>query len=357
MRAGICSMEGLSLNEKAHSYGLVLHWTKRLEAQPECGEPELAGPVVEEVRAGDLALAPGWLREGDLLLWHATGNSFGGFGEQHAWRLRRLIEMEESRVRLPRWIRDESEPWREWGPGLSKRIGKSSTHKSLDQDLCDRAKWLAATAGTADLATWACDSPILAAGDSHTPSYARFEGRIAKRDGLRLATVLKMGMAAWIAELFPPVPRDSEVRVSLGSVDIRHHVRNPNSDSFGWTAEEAAAGWISQARQAESSHSCSVVCCAPVPVCADGRKIPKSGQFMDRGFWGSWEDRAKWTWDFSEVIRKRWGKMIRMPQDWYALDAPGAGSHALQAVHNVHVQPRWYWAMRPGDYEHHGGTE
>ena len=303
----------IPMHEKSHVRGWSLTWADRLDA-------DINERCTEEVLNYDTV----YLDHG--VNWSGALNLFAGAGDEVWERFDRLMGVSPDRVTSLDWEMPD------YGAFLAKRLKAASTSKRITEEWCKQ------------LSDWCYHVPYmdhaglghewLCWGDSHTPAYAPSKAAVLKKDGRTLYGVLKEKLLDDI-EVAPSV---EAVTLSLGSIDVRHHLCRPESVDLGKLLEEYRV----QANRLRDRIGVTVEIGAPVPVEFEDRKIPKTGFFKGTPFYGSREERLKKTFEIMNTVKQWDFPLIAPPVERYTMDGEEYAKTYMELGGSVHTAPPYY---------------
>lgn len=181
----------------------------------------------------------------------------------------------------------------------------------------------------------------LSVGDSHTAAYAPADSSVVKRDGTTLNSQVN-GDFEYIRSHIKP--HHKSITLSLGNIDVRHHICRLGIDWKPLYDKLFAFG---------DSLDVDVEYGVPWPVEFEGRKLPKTGWYKDkklkeaRPFWGSREERAACVNEIREYMSSR-VNIVECPDDWYSMDPTEYAKQKMESPQSVHLNPMSYRRMNWG---------
>lgn len=157
-------------------------------------------------------------------------------------------------------------------------------------------------------------------GDSHSISvWPGKEYNISRMDGKTLYGFLKN-----------PIKADY---LYFGNIDIRFHLcrqKNP---------EEATRHLVR--RYIEFAKSCNAKVSCLLPVESENRKLPNSGLYKGKAFYGSQLDRANLVDLFNNELLSSGLQVNEWPQIWYE-DINFYQNNVMEPKQSVHIRPKFY---------------
>lgn len=160
----------------------------------------------------------------------------------------------------------------------------------------------------------------LVLGDSHSisvwpgPEYA-----IERRDGQTLWGFMKN-----------PKPADF---LYLGNIDIRFHLCRQDDPL------ESMHKLLDEYLQFAASCKAKVSCLLPVE--SESRKLPGTGLYKGKPFYGSQEDRAFLVTEFNSRLAESGLEVHRWPVEWYD-NVDQYENEVMEPRQSVHIRPKYY---------------
>lgn len=190
-------------------------------------------------------------------------------------------------------------------------------------DKCAQAKPLKST----DL----FELPWLTIGDSHTAAYAPHDSMVIKTDGLTLNGQIKTNFEYIKQHLSECNPKG--ITMSFGNIDIRHHICRLNADIKPMLIEWKKFG---------DSLGIDVEYSTPWPIETEERRLPKTGYYKDKPFWGTrWQRMdavTEWITTMDELGMQR----VKYPEEWLLLNGERYAKEKMESVSSVHLSPEVY---------------
>lgn len=299
-------------NEKSHTHGWSQVWAEQLDAS-------INHACTPQILKSDIVYIDHGANFGGTL------NLFGGAAKEVFDRIN-LVASCNNIVSL-----DWDMP--DYGAMLKKRIGAATTYVGITDDWCDKLS--IRLASVPSLKQENLNMEGITCGDSHTISFSHSTDVVFRNDGKTLHGALKSG----IKTLFRGVTPAGRITLSLGSIDIRHHIlRHADLDLKSFISE-----YVNQGKELESEFGCDVHYAAPVPVEFEARRIPKSGFYKKTPFFGSWQERHDLTNRFIDELNKQSGnKVIMPPSGWYTMDSEKYAKTFMEHGSSFHIAPPFY---------------
>lgn len=157
-------------------------------------------------------------------------------------------------------------------------------------------------------------------GDSHSISvWPGPDHSIERRDGQTLWGFLKN-------------PKHADF-FYLGNIDVRFHLcRQPDPVA---AMEDLAARYIEHAKSCAARVSCLL------PVESESRKIPGTGLYKGKPFYGSREDRAFLVESFNAILMESGLSVHTWPSEWYE-NIEQYEREIMEPRQSVHIRPKHY---------------
>jgi len=154
---------------------------------------------------------------------------------------------------------------------------------------------------TAETIKWVEKTRNLVIGDSHSICMYRPGWMINSVPFKTLNGALNDGLVTYIESVGEPDIDFDNVECYFGNIDIRHHLCRIEGDRIKNTM--ALADRYIEA--VESLPVKNVAIYELLPIEDESRKLPKSGYYKDKPFWGSWEERNECRLVFREQLEMR----------------------------------------------------
>ena len=175
-------------------------------------------------------------------------------------------------------------------------------------------------------------------GDSHAISMYRPGWTVNSVPFKTLHGALKTGLSGFIEDIRPMREVDS-VECYFGNIDIRHHVCRLPGD-FRDNTRELALKYI-QAVEALPIKNVSIY--ELLPIEDESRKLPKTGYYEKKPFWGSWEQRNEARLIFRDTLEEHATRanIIRWT-DYLLNDAGQLSFECMEKPRSVHLSRKSY---------------
>lgn len=204
-----------------------------------------------------------------------------------------------------------------------------------DKDWCDQLS--AKLAQSTVLKQTSLDKKWLAVGDSHTAAYSRPGSAVVKRDGTTLFGQIKDNFK-YIEDTIKECRSLDGVTISLGNIDIRHHVCRHDVDMNDLVEPlhqfaKQLPPWL------------DVEFAMPWPIEHEERKLPKTGWYKGTPFAGSRAERQSKVQEMFEAMTKREMTVVEYPVEWTIeceQDGEAYAKKYMEGRQSVHLNPEFY---------------
>lgn len=104
-----------------------------------------------------------------------------------------------------------------------------------------------------------------------------------------------------------------EIEFYFGNIDIRHHLCRLSSSKVELfkNIEHLAEMYMSQCRELSDRLKAKVSIYELLPIEDESRKVPGSGHYKGKAFWGSWDERNLAKEYFNDYLEHHYGEFIR----------------------------------------------
>tara|TARA_R110000868_G_scaffold161706_6_gene392556 strand:- start:14 stop:976 length:963 start_codon:yes stop_codon:yes gene_type:complete len=311
----------IPVNPKSHVRGWAMHWA-------ECMNTTIASKETDLSLCSNLYWEHGVNFSGGL-------NLFGGVTDEIVDRIEQLVNFKGDLFSLDL-------PMPNYADQLEKRIGQATCSPRMTKGLIDAFKLRLANS-----------KPILqsqlgfakvAIGDSHATAFAAPRSMVLRTNGLTLHGALTKGEFIKQLSQFKKMP--GKATLVAGSIDIRHHIgRQPDS---GKAIEDLCERYSEMIEFIKSELAILVEVAAPVPVEYEARRLPQTGYYKDRPFYGPMASRREWTNYFIDLMGCE-NKVVGPPAEWYSMDGEEYAKNYMELGSSVHIAPinyrRFNWGQ------------
>ena len=215
--------------------------------------------------------------------------------------------------------------------------------KNLNFDKIDEVCKAAITIRQEDL-----KRSFLVLGDSHSLSAWNEEASLCRNDGQTLNGAINTGFDHWI-QGFGEV---EILRTYFGNIDIRHHIcRLYEGSSIVSETRALVKRYFSELERMKEMYGIQQIeIVAALPIENISRKLPKTGYYKGKPYWGSWQDRTIAANTFNAVCkglceRLKGYTFVEWPEHFknenYELDFS-----FMERPQSVHISPEHYmWSI------------
>jgi len=175
-------------------------------------------------------------------------------------------------------------------------------------------------------------------GDSHSICMHRPGWTVNSVPFKTLNGALSLGLNTFIEE-FTSIDRVSSAEFYFGNIDVRHHLCRLEGDSFTNTMSLA----LRYVEAVEMLPIKDVAIYELLPLENESRKLPKTGYYKGKPFWGTWAQRAEVRHTFNQAVEKatRRAKFIRWTD--YLLNAKSELDFKfMEKPHSIHLSREFY---------------
>ena len=315
IQSAIVGISRIPKKPNSHGYGWARTWSENLNV-----------PIDHTFdRPYDVAYVEHGVNFGGSL------NLFGGFTEDLKARCDNLMNSN--------FVYSLDIDMPDYGAMLAKR--KDVTDKAWCERLSNKLKKAKIKKSTHLNKDW------LTIGDSHTAAYSRPNSAVIKTDGLTLngqCTDNFDYVRSHINEMLfiNDTSTLKGVTMSFGNIDIRHHICRLNTDFIPL---------LYQWKQFGDSLNTYVEYNAPWPIEFEERKLPKTGYYKNKPFWGSYEERKNLVSEWISEMKSLNMNIVMPPADWYNMNPEKYAKEYMESTSSVHLSPTKYrrrnWDMSP----------
>jgi hypothetical protein len=197
-------------------------------------------------------------------------------------------------------------------------------------------------------------TPNVVIGDSHSICMYRPGWVVNSVPYKTLRGALRSGLASFVMDAYDSPDQVENIEIYFGNIDLRHHfcrTETKEGTELWPTPEELAQEYIDASWELYKSfpNLKSVGLYELLPCEEEDRKLPQSGYFMKKPFWGSWEERMAARKRFNDYIENdchpdNGVRLIRWTE--YLLNKKGElNLHAMEYKKSVHLSrmsyPHW----------------
>jgi hypothetical protein len=278
--------------------------------------------------------------------WSGGLNLYGGTeGFPYAWNFRNLTLFRGEVISLGIPFPDYHKQLQE---KLEQDRGNGRTPKpEFDEIDWDNLKRMESS----KVLRYPCVTDNVVVGDSHAICMYRPGWVVNSVPYKTLRGALKQGLDTYVRDPYSSMDGPKNIELYFGNIDLRHHLcRTETKEGIDlWPSpEDLAQEYV----QSASNLYCQIPNLESVgiyellPCEEEDRKLPQSGMFMKKPFWGSWEERMNARERFHNRIEHLCNtnggiKFIRWTQ--YLLNKKGElDLHAMEYKNSVHLSRMSY---------------
>lgn len=183
----------------------------------------------------------------------------------------------------------------------------------------------------------------LTLGDSHALSAWDGEGYIRRIDGLTLNGALKQGLDT----LIEPFKGVSRLRVYFGNIDVRHHLCRLYGNQYKEAADVLAYRYLGALKRTGIEN---VEVVQLLPIEDESRKLPKTGYYKHKPFWGTWQQRSDTAKHFNWVLENtcpEYGYTLLTWPDTFKNEQGQLRFEVMEKPRSVHLSQDFYrWSAQ-----------
>ena len=243
-------------------------------------------------------------------------NLFGGYNEEHTRKIRNALQANtvySLDIDMPDYAsmiaNRKDAPDRALTDALREWQGRAKTLRSTDLGL-----------------------PWLTIGDSHSAAWAPHNSMVVKDNGKTLFGQVRDGFP-YVREYLEKCPQIRGLTMVFGNIDVRHHLCRVPTD---W--KDLYSAW----RRFGDSLGIEVEYACPWPVEHPERRLPKTGWYRGRPFWGSQEEREDLVIQIRQFMNDEGMLTVSYPKDWLLMDPEEYARERMERPQSVHLSPQFY---------------
>lgn len=280
--------------------------------------------------------------------WSGGLNLYGGTkGFPYAWNFRNLTKFKGEVISL-------AIPFPDYHRQLSEKLEKDRANGHTPQPEFDEVDWdNLKRMEDSEVLRYPNVTPNIVIGDSHSICMYRPGWVVNSRPFKTLNGAIRDGFEKYISDPYTSNREVENVELYFGNIDLRHHLcRTETKEGVDlWPTPEALA-------EKYFEKGCDLFVAYPnlksvgfyelLPCEEEARKLPQSGYFMKKPFWGSWQERMNARKRFNarlkelcESIPSNATKFIEWTD--YLLNKAGElNLHAMEYKKSVHLSRMSY---------------
>ena len=197
----------------------------------------------------------------------------------------------------------------------------------------------------------------LVLGDSHSLSAWDIDASLCRLDGQTLNGAINRGFDTWIDEFaIADTDKNSSLkilRVYFGNIDIRHHICRLNNDSLSQVraTRELARRYFHELKRIKDKYGLEKIeIVGAIPIEDESRKLPKTGYYKGKPFWGSWSERNTVYKNFNTLLKGMCQRLagyeyVPWPRQ-FLNEANQLDVQYMERPQSVHISPEHYmWSI------------
>lgn len=231
----------------------------------------------------------------------------------------------------------------DYGERLKSRLKEHSSDRYKNLDF-DKISEVCKNATTIKMDYYKSSSITL--GDSHSLSAWKENSYLLRNDGMTLYGALKIGFNN-LLDTYKYSDIET-LRLYFGNIDIRHHVCRIGQDELSQREiiEDLCSRYIIEAVNTKWKFKIqNLEIVELLPIENESRKLPKTGYYKGRPFWGSWEERNRAMEDFNSMLELLCEankiKLIKWPEYFKNFDKE-LDFEYMEKPRSVHLSPQHY---------------
>jgi len=223
--------------------------------------------------------------------------------------------------------------------------------KNLDFDKIDEVCRKSTTIRQVDMRR---ESVVL--GDSHSLSAWHPESALCRNDGQTLNGAINKGFETWLAPFDMAARIEGtgiqKLRTYFGNIDIRHHIcRLHEGSDIVAEVRTIVKRYFSELERVKELYGIEQIeVVAAIPIENVSRKLPKTGYYKGKPYWGSWQDRTIASNTFNAVCKALCARLngyqfIEWP-DSFRNEDNELDFAFMERPQSVHISPEHYlWSI------------
>lgn len=192
---------------------------------------------------------------------------------------------------------------------------------------------------------------FLVLGDSHSLSAWDTDAKLCRLDGQTLNGAITRGFSTWIDEYGAKDVRI--LRTYFGNIDIRHHIcrLNTSRNTQVNAVRDLVKRYFTELQNAKDQYGLEKIqVVAAIPIEDESRKLPKTGYYKGKPFWGSWQERDYVFRTFNVLLEGMCNRLegyeyIPWPTK-FLNDQKQLDFNYMERPQSVHISPEHYmWSI------------
>lgn len=291
--------------------------------------------------------------------WSGGLNLYGGTeGFPYAWNFRNMTLFKGEVVSL-------AIPFPDYHRQLQEKLAQDRGNGRNPDPAWDEVDWdNLKRMESAPVLRYPCITPNVVIGDSHSICMYRPGWVVNSVPYKTLRGALKQGLASFVMDAYESPDQVENVECYFGNIDLRHHFcRTETKEGTElWPTPEELADQYFMAASTLFAYDNDAFCNLKsvglyelLPCEEEARKLPQSGYFMKKPFWGTWEERMEARKKFNDRLETLCDHVnngvhfIRWTE--YLLNKKGElDLHAMEYKKSVHLSRMSYPYWNGKDY-------
>lgn len=291
--------------------------------------------------------------------WSGGLNLYGGTeGFPYAWNFRNMTLFKGEVVSL-------AIPFPDYHRQLQEKLAQDRGNGRNPDPAWDEVDWdNLKRMESAPVLRYPCITPNVVIGDSHSICMYRPGWVVNSVPYKTLRGALKQGLASFVMDAYESPDQVENVECYFGNIDLRHHFcRTETKEGTElWPTPEELADQYFMAASTLFAYDNDAFCNLKsvglyelLPCEEEARKLPQSGYFMKKPFWGTWEERMEARKKFNDRLEtlcdhaNNGVHFIRWTE--YLLNKKGElDLHAMEYKKSVHLSRMSYPYWNGKDY-------
>ena len=176
----------------------------------------------------------------------------------------------------------------------------------------------------------------LAIGDSHTAAVSRPGSMVIKKSGSTLNGQINRGFE-FVFTHIEKCDNLKGVTLCFGNIDVRFHLLRLDADWRSMWRQFADLGEL-----IHKEYGLEVEYAVPWPVEHKDRKVPQSGFYKGKAFYGLQPERAQLVRDIRSFMIDEGINPVLYPEEWLDIDPQLYAEQCMEKPQSVHLSPTVY---------------
>lgn len=281
--------------------------------------------------------------------WSGGLNLYGGTkGFPYAWNFRNLTKFKGEVISL-------AIPFPDYHRQLTEKLANDRANGHTPDPAFDEVDWdNLKRMESAVVLRYPNRTSSVVVGDSHSICMYRPGWTVNSVPYKTLRGALKQGLEIFVRDPYESDDQVENVELYFGNIDLRHHfcrTETKEGTDLWPTVEDLAYDYWHAASELNNTFTNlnSVSIYELLPCEEEARKLPQSGYFMKKPFWGTWAERMEARKRFNariEELCSRYSAVNFIRWTEYLLNKAGElDLHAMEYKKSVHLSrasyPHW----------------